>query len=200
MLAYWNVPSAPNIKSTQTIFYFSGLEPYQSSNTPILPPVLGWSNGSWTISSWHCCYNGNQEHSVAVPVNDNDQISGSVFGTNCAGGVCSSWQVSTIDITTSQATVLNTPSYVQAFDLALGGVLEAYAVNDCAQYPASGSVTVHDISTYQYNSGWVPVASTWSGMTYPVSPACGASVSSSSWSSVTVSVNASAPLRNPRSR
>jgi hypothetical protein len=60
--------------------------------------------------------------------------------------------VTSEDASTGNSTKLsNTPSEGQTFNWAFGGVLEAYGVVQCSDYPSSDSLTFSNIALYDYN-------------------------------------------------
>jgi len=144
--AKWLVPKAPTTNHGQIIYFFPGFEDAQHVVT-ILQPVLEWYNGTWTISSWNCCVSGAVNQSTPVSVKAGDTIYGAVWHT-CAPGTfaCPTWIVQTQDLTTGTYTQLtNTSSQGQVFNWAFAGVLEAYYVSQCSDYPAGGSMSFHDL-------------------------------------------------------
>jgi hypothetical protein len=178
--ADWKVPSAPAIDGPQVVYYFPGLESLANTQT-IVQPVLGWSHG-WTIASWNCCKDGNVNHSPPVTVKAGDTIHGTASGSGCSTstGQCTGWQITTSDQTTGMSTTLNTSNYGQAFDWVFGGVLEAYSVDSCPQYPASGSVLFSNIAVKRID-GTSPTI-TWpsGGVRSPLSPSCSYAVTGGS--------------------
>ncbi len=152
VLANWNVPSAPLSYHDQTVYFFPGLEDY-TKDTAILQPVLGWNadfTKAWGIASWNCCPKGTADESSPVQVNTGDVIFGTVE-TTCSAGTqsCPKWNITTEDQTTGGSTTLpNTPSEGQIFDWAFGGVLEAYSIVQCSDYPPNAylsfSPTLYD--------------------------------------------------------
>ena len=157
ILATWTVPPAPKRNDGQVLYFFPGLEDIDSGAS-ILQPVLGWYYGQWTIASWNCCLNGVATNSTPVNVSPGDQIYGSVTN-NCAVGtvLCATWNVLTVDLSTGESTTLaNTPSEGQTFNWAFGGVLEAYYIDHCADYPPDGSLQFDYIGLFDQNLKVVP--------------------------------------------
>ncbi len=174
LFATWTVPSAPSSNIGQTVYLFPGLEPAATGDT-ILQPVLAWNGlyapAGWGIYSWNCCRNGNQLHSPAVSVSAGETISGYVWGTNCNGmtSVCNNWQVRASS--TANSSTLNTDSYGEPIDWVFGGVLEAYNLTACNQYPASSSVTFQNLTVHQV--GGATLVPVWSASITPgVTPDC----------------------------
>ncbi len=141
IVANWNVPSAPQSYNRQTIYFFPGLED-SNNGVSIIQPVLGWNSDflrAWGIASWNCCPSGTVDESTPVRVNVGDHILGTVKSM-CGSGTlsCPTWKITTHDQTTGGNTILNnSPSEGQTFNWAFGGVLEAYSVVQCSDYPQS---------------------------------------------------------------
>ena len=189
MQAEWQVPTAPYSAGGQTLYYFPGLEDINHVVT-IVQPVLGWYQGRWTLASWNCCVNGNVNQSSPINARPGDMVFGVTSGSNCSNGVCANWSIFSANRSTGQGTTLNTSGYGQTFNWAFGGVLEAYNVNSCQQYAASGKVTFHDITLRttdgaSLDPGWTP-------QLLGASPSCGYAVSSGA-RSVTVATAGTVP-------
>jgi hypothetical protein len=171
--ANWIVPSAPVNQSNQTVYSFPGLVP-RATNDTILQPVLGWNanvtDHTWTIASWNCCRNGNNIHSPLQTVTAGGSIYGYVWGTNCNGGVCSTWQVSTSE-SGGPITTLNTDSYGEMLDWSFSAALEVYNIVSCDQYPPSNQISFQNV-TWRDSNG-TTVQPTWSKSLYTVDPTCG---------------------------
>jgi hypothetical protein len=141
----WIVPAPPTNVGNQDIAFFNDFE----TNDYILQPVLDFSElpGQWAIESENCCPSGNDYQSDLVAVSPGDVIQGIVTATGCdASGVCSSWTVTTTDLTTGMSTVLNTSTYGEVVNELDPGVLETYDVTSCDMLPANGEVTFYDNS------------------------------------------------------
>jgi hypothetical protein len=142
MTSKFTVPAAPAESTGQLVYFFPGVEPLDG--TIILQPVLQWGTSpagggnSWGIASWSC---GPQcVHSKLVAVNAGDSITGSITGSNCnAAGACS-WKIYSNDTTTGHATTLSTKGDTKAYTWMQSGVLEAYNVSGCGQYPSASEV------------------------------------------------------------
>jgi hypothetical protein len=178
LTATWVVPPGPTSNNGQTLYFFPGLEDIDDV-VSIIQPVLGWNadfGGAWGIASWNCCPRGITVESSPVSVNPGHEIRG-IIRSACSAGTlsCSKWEVTSEDVTTGQSTKLsNTPSEGQTFNWAFAGVLEAYSVVQCSDYPSNGSLTFSDLALYDYNfdrisnPGWSPPNSS-PGLT----PQCG---------------------------
>ena len=164
MVADWIVPASPGSGGGQTLYFFPGLEASPNVVT-ILQPVLGWNsygNNTWTMANWNCCKSGTVYTGNPITVRPGDQIHGAMAGTGCTRtSPCSSWAVTSTDVSTGQTTTLKTASYGQLFNWYFGGVMEVYGVGACTQLPASGSITftnvlVHDTSNAIVTPTWRP--------------------------------------------
>jgi hypothetical protein len=171
--AQWTVPLAPYTNHGQVIYFFPGLESYSIHNN-ILQPVLEWYQGVWYIASWNCCVTGAVNEGPVVVVHSGDSIYGSIFQT-CAGGTvsCSTWNINITDQASGKGSSLSyTSSRGESYNWALAGVLEAYYLVACTDYPVDGGITFHDLKLYSFNYTLIPFP-TWYAGTYPVTPSCG---------------------------
>lgn len=190
--ATWFVPSPPTLQTSQVLYYFPGLSPL--SGTIILQPVLAWGQPEapgWSIASWNCCPGNNVHHGPFASVNPGDELRGDVFGSNCSGGVCGHWQIFTGTVWGGAQSIFETDSQGSILNWAFGGVLEAYQVASCNQYPASGSVSFRNISVWKYDNTWVPMnpGPSWSASYNGAVLQCGATVTSPDTGTVTITVN-----------
>lgn len=154
LTATWAVPPPPTTNHNQTIYLFPGLENTVGS-TIILQPVLAWqgSTGAWDLASWNCCPAGITWHSAPVRVKAGNRIKGTVT-QNCQAGTqaCPTWNVSAADATTGTSSNMgNTTSSGQTFNWAFGGVLEAYNVTQCSDYPGNAQTVFSGLYLYDYN-------------------------------------------------
>jgi hypothetical protein len=153
LITGWIVPRQPYADDGQTLFFFPGFEEINDAQTSILQPVLGWYGGQWTIASWNCCLSGIATNSPPEVVKAGDVIYGSITNGCQPGTVsCASWNVLTVDLSTGQSTTLgNTPSQGQVFNWAFGGVLEAYSVSSCDDYPKDPQLTFDQVTVFDEN-------------------------------------------------
>ena len=178
------MPQNPASVGTQVVYFFPGLQPLTDAfDGFILQPVLGWNqinNGAgWTIASWNCCRQRNAIHSPLVAVSAGNNLYGYVWGTGCNAqtGVCTGWQVFTSAAGGGQTT-LNTDAYGDVLNWNFSGVLEAYNITSCDQYPPNQTVTYSNVTTRNINGnstqpGW--------GTSDPArSPSCSVSATSTS--------------------
>jgi hypothetical protein len=152
LIATWRVPPQPHANDGQVLYYFPGLEDIQDTQS-ILQPVLGWYWGQWTLASWNCCINGVITNSPAVNVSPGDLVYGSITST-CPPGTltCPTWNVLSVDLSTGESTTLsNTPSDGQAFNWAFEGVLEAYYVVACDDFPRDRRLTFEYVVLFNEN-------------------------------------------------
>ena len=152
LIATWRVPPQPRANDGQVLYYFPGLEDIQDTQS-ILQPVLGWYWGQWTLASWNCCINGIITNSPAVNVSPGDLVYGSITST-CPPGTlsCPTWNVLSVDLSTGESTTLsNTPSDGQIFNWAFEGVLEAYYVVACDDFPRDRRLTFENVVLFNEN-------------------------------------------------
>ncbi len=153
LITAWQVPGQPYADDGQTLFFFPGFEDIDDPQTSILQPVLAWHGGQWTIASWNCCLSGIVTNSPAVAVKAGDAVYGSIVNSCHPGTVsCATWSVLTVDLSTGQSTTLsNTPSQGQVFNWAFGGVLEAYSISSCDDYPKDPQLTFDQVTVFDEN-------------------------------------------------
>lgn len=174
--AQWNVPAAPSDQSSQTVYFFTGFENL-SGTTMIMQPVLGWNAGGgipgWSGASWNCCSVGNVYHSSFISVTGSS-VTGYIGGTGCdsSTGVCSNWSIATYDSGSGDYAVLNTNSAGNPMNWTFGGVLEAYGVSSCSEFPGT-SVTYTDFYFNDATGAYAPDPSwTYGTAAAGTSPSC----------------------------
>ncbi len=183
--ATWRVPQVPRT-NTATVYFFPGLENRNAADL-ILQPVLGYrgadAGAEWVIYSWDCCPGNNTHHSRAIAVQPGETISGFAQGTNCNSttGVCSNWQIRTSSA--NDSSTFNVTNFTESMTWVFGGVLEAYGVNSCSQYPGDNHITFNNVSVHSVAGN--NLSPTWTNRLWGASPSCSASVSSTS-SSATI--------------
>lgn len=133
------VPVNPGVQSSQTLYFFPGLEDGNNVVT-ILQPVLGWNGygaNNWTIASWNCCKSGTTFVGNNVVVNPGDIIHGTMVNT---GG--QNWTITATDQTQTSlpSAVLATNGYNQTFNWIFAAALETYGVTTCKQFPKTGPI------------------------------------------------------------
>ncbi|MGB9235047.1 MAG: hypothetical protein WCC04_11575 [Terriglobales bacterium] len=138
----WTVPSYPSSDGA-LIYLFNGIEP--ASGEWILQPVLQYGvspdggGNYWGIASWLV---GNNYAFVSPlePVYPGDSIFGST-GLNNVSGSTLYWKVAAKDETTGAYTWITAHVSNQHWTWAFAGVLEAYNVTSCSQFPSNGRAT-----------------------------------------------------------
>jgi hypothetical protein len=135
----WHVPSPP-AESGALVFLFNGVEPVGGGW--IMQPVLQWGdNGSfggnyYTFASWLVGPQNSGIAYVSTPyvVSTGDYL----LGITQQNGVTDStlyYFINAHDTTTNESSVLNIYSKGLHWVWAFAGVLEAYSVTSCSQYP-----------------------------------------------------------------
>ena len=161
----WTVPSNPSLNGA-LIFLFNAIEP--SDGNWILQPVLQYgSNGGlggdyWTIASWLAGPNGYVFHSPLETVHPGNLILASTEMTGTSGNTLY-WKVSAQDSTTGANSWITAHSSGLHWTWAYAGVLEAYNVTSCSNFPASGravftnSTIAHGFPSYKVITaqGWI---------------------------------------------
>jgi len=165
VVSTFTVPPLPLAQDAQVLFLFPGLESLnpQPSET-ILQPVLGYIYGApWSFTSWNCCPSNITAASPGIDVNPGDTLVGTIEMTCAAGTLtCPTWNVISEDQTTNQSTELSgTPNAGNTFNWGFGGVLEAYSIVQCADYPNNASLTINTL-LYDNNLSLVP-SPDWTG-------------------------------------
>jgi len=204
----WQVPSAPTNASSQTVFFFIDLLP--TTQDAIIQPVLQWGpssaggSQSWAIASWFIDSSNNVFFSTLTSVSPNTTVSGSIVATSCSGDYNNcTWSVATSGfLNFSFFTIpVNTTLTVNAtipFTVTDMGVLEAYGIATCDQYPSTGAISFFNVHTYQPLgplSGTDPQANItdstaalfFSAGFFGVSPSCGFNVTQNGFNGVTLS-------------
>ena len=137
LINYWYVP-APPAEDGALVFMFNGIEP--SGTEGILQPVLQYGdNGNfggdyYTFASW-LVGSGYAFYSTPYVVSPGDYL----FGNTAQDGVNGdgvSYYVSAGDTTMHQESVLTLTNAPLHWVWAFAGVLEAYNVTSCSQYPS----------------------------------------------------------------
>jgi hypothetical protein len=135
----WTVPTNPS-ENGGLIYMFNGIEP--ASEDRILQPVLqyGFSPAGggnyWAIASWYVGPNGSgiAYHSPLEIVNPGDTILGYSQMISSSGGN-QIWQVLAWDLNTGFSSPLAISISGFRWTWAFAGVLEAYNVTSCNEFP-----------------------------------------------------------------
>jgi hypothetical protein len=155
---FWIVPSPPKTNGA-TIFLFNGVEPANGSN--IMQPVLQYGGSKagggnyWAIASW--LVGNNAYFSPLESVNPGDLLFGFTEQTGNSGGKLH-YLVKASDIATGAYSSLGVSSTGIQWNWAFAGVLEAYNVTSCSEYPTSGSTqffnseVAHGYPSFDYYS------------------------------------------------
>ncbi len=143
------VPPAPTSYDSQVVFFFPGIG-------NIMQPVLAYNNDfsyAWSIASWVCCTPAAE--STPIQINPGDTIIGTVT-QNCSWGSssCNSWNVTITDNTANQTTTLSVEPLVGDQNEAVAGVLEAYSIIQCSDYPPNGKM-IFNSTFYDYNDNLI---------------------------------------------
>jgi hypothetical protein len=171
----WTVPPYP-AENGALIYLFNGVEP--SGGSWILQPVLQYGvspaggGDYWAVASW--LVSANQAfHSPLETVYPGNSIKGYMEMTGVSGNT-KSWDVETKNATTGASSYLSAEVSGQHWTWAYAGVLEAYNVTSCAQFPSNGrevfkgSVVDHGFPAYI-----PPSPRGWNGTIYPYGgPSC----------------------------
>jgi hypothetical protein len=144
MRATFTVPPAPKTWLGGTVYLFPGSEP--DGGYAILQPVLQYGpsfaggNDYWAIGSYFCCYPGHgwAFASKLLRVNPGDTIVGTMT-SECPNSHCN-WTVTTENVVSGERTTLNADNVPWPFVWQFGGVLEAYYLEGCDEYPQAPAV------------------------------------------------------------
>lgn len=137
---YFHVPQPPAAGGA-LVYLFNGLEP--SSENWIMQPVLQWGdNGAfggdyYVFASWLLGPKGSGIAYYSTPYNvtPGDYLLGINQQNGVSGSSDLSYFVNSYDETTHQSSVLNLTSENLHWVWAFAGVLEAYGVTSCSQFP-----------------------------------------------------------------
>jgi len=177
----FTVPALPAGGCTsQTVYFFPAFEnnPVSAINQPVLQcgPSSNGSTTTWAVSSWYIGRNGTAS-SPPTLVSPGDTINGTISCFNCAGdGTGCVCDIVTLDQRTSQGSFLESFTF-EAWTLGFEGVLEAYSLNSCNQYPngASGSIAFSNTKIYEGASQTL-VSPNWGPNSNGGTPSCNYSV------------------------
>jgi hypothetical protein len=166
------VPAAPSSAAGQVVFFFPGMEP--ADGTIILQPVLQWGESaagggdSWEMASWSC--GPSCVHSKLAKTATGDTLIGDITGSSCTSSGQCSWKIVTEDSTTGKSTTLTTHGDTESYVWLFGGVLEAYGITACNQYPTTGKETFSAVDFYDVNGNYL--SASYTGTQTGVSPSC----------------------------
>lgn len=151
------VPPQPTLKNNQFLALWPGY-----TNGSVLQPVLSWSRSNgWVISSWNCC-NKQPYSSKKYPAKVGDAIFG-IIAPTCPVGqkACGRWKVTTVDLNSGQATVLdNTELSVNGNKNLTPAFFETQSFSECRELPANTEFT---FSTLAFTADLKPRNPAWKG-------------------------------------
>jgi hypothetical protein len=152
----WIVPGEPSNSEGQTLFFWNGIEPEDTS--AVLQPVLQWGSSAagggnyWAYSSWYVSSTHGSHFSPLIAVQQGDVITGS----NILDSKSGLWNIS-CTAPGRKSSVLSFKPVPGAWPTAYH-VLEAYEVtNVCSLYPSAGSVNFTNIKVSFDNAPVDPI-------------------------------------------
>ncbi len=173
----WVVPSNPS-SNGGLVYIFNGIEP--TTENLILQPVLQWGattaggligGNYWTIASW--LVGSNAYHSPGVTVKAGDKIVGTTYITSTSGGTLN-WESIADDVTTGAYSWITAWSSGYQWNWAFSGVLEAYNISSCSQFPASDYTYFQNTDVYHGYPYYDLESPRWYGSVYNDGfPSCG---------------------------
>jgi hypothetical protein len=178
MTSSFVVPSVPSVAASQLDYFFPGMEPADGSI--ILQPVLAWGSNPagggayWSLASWSCgssCVHGNLVKSAP-----GDKVSGTITGSKCTTTGSCDWSIVTKDTTNGNTSTLTTTGDTEAYVWLFSGVLEAYGVSACDQYPKAGKLEFSTVKFYDSTSKMIKP--TWTSETIDSSLGCNYAIKS----------------------
>lgn len=171
----WVVPGEPQNPSSQTLFFWNGMEPADTS--AVLQPVLQWGQsaagggGFWAVASWYVSASHGSHFSPLVRAAPGDVVT----GTNVLLPDGATWAISASVPSAPASTLTFAPaeaSWPTAYH-----VLEAYGVDsDCSLYPAAGAVNF-TVTGLAFGGNAAPSPIAWKFLTQTAG--CGEAASAS---------------------
>jgi|SRR5208282_4282331 hypothetical protein len=164
----WTVPSNPSSNGA-LIYLFNGIEP--SSENWILQPVLQYgSNGAfggnyWVIASWMVGPNNYAFYGTPEKVHPGNSILGYTEMTGTSGNTLY-WTVEAQDTTTGAYSYITVHTSGLHWTWAFAGVLEAYNVTSCSEFPASGREVFNDSTVAHGFPYYEDLSPDWYGAIY----------------------------------
>ena len=134
--AQYTVPDPPVNTASNILYYWIGLQDLNSSENPVIQPVLSYVKGSsennWYFESWNCCPAGHKLKATSVPIaGPGEVLHGSMkrlrSGVYLINSTNSRGDSSLLLSDDSNAAIVRQWNWV---DL----VLETYNVDSCSQY------------------------------------------------------------------
>jgi hypothetical protein len=173
----WTVPNDPT-DNGGLIYMFNALEP--TTQNVIIQPVLQYGATSaggliggnyWVIASW--LVGKNAYHSPGETVNPGDTISGTTYIASVSSGKIQ-WEIKAKDTTTGAYSNLGAWSTGYTWNWAYSGVLEAYNITTCGDFPASTDTVFKNTEVFHGYPSFKSVTPTWYGALYSYGgPSCG---------------------------
>lgn len=164
------VPKDPSHKGNQVLFLFSSFE--DENMQWIVQPVLQYGYGGkyWSMASWIVGPNGKVFRSKDVKVYAGDKLWGYTHATNCKRDGRCAWTIDMLDLTRHTSTQLKSDVRLPPMKYAQGGVMEAYGLNRCDEYPNQARVDFTGIAVYDGKQ--VRHTSKWTENLDPQKPDC----------------------------
>jgi hypothetical protein len=148
---YWVVPATPPANDGQTLFFFPSLQSSPGNGDSIgwiIQPVLQWGpsaaggGASWAYASW--AVQGTSAVFVGglKAANPGDTMTGLLSMTNSrtySGALYQDWQVTAYDGGANGSVINATSMRSNWFTSAQAGVLEAYNIAQCNDFPSGYS-------------------------------------------------------------
>jgi hypothetical protein len=173
--ADFTVPTPPRSSASQDgsiVYLFPSVENSDSIVQPVLQYGAGPAGGGdyWGVANWLCYAAGSGTpcpHSTLMRVNPGDHITTSTTMTGLST-TSQTWVVTATDVTTgTQVTTTFNPD-TNPFTSAQSGVLEAYGLQNCEDYPDTSEMSFFNVSVTKAGSSWsdyVAVTPTWTANT-----------------------------------
>jgi hypothetical protein len=149
--ATYTVPAAPTKSLNQVLFYFIGVENFDSNTVTILQPVLTWGNGhtGWNMASWNCCPSGQTWTSdFILNLEEGDVLQGYINVTTSNSAIVSTFgdQTVTLEIATNG----------RNFNW-MDVTLEVYSVVSCSEFAAS-AMTISNLAAVDVDNNEIKVS------------------------------------------
>jgi len=145
LVSSWKVPSAPQNRGVQILYYWNGVEP--TDNQAVLQPVLQFGStpagggNYWALASWFVSASHGSFFSKLVRANTGNTIVGTLHSFSNG-----TWTVDGTVKESGQSSSFGYKPYSTDYSYAYE-VLEAYNVEqNCYLYPTDNSLTFFDIS------------------------------------------------------
>ena len=165
MAGNWTVPSYPSEDGNQLIYLSNGIEP--SSHKWLLQAALQYGyNGTfggnyYSISTWLTSSSA-AYYSSPDYVNPGDSLSGYTQMTGISGST-TYWDVLIVDNSSGANSEGSYWVSGQHWTAAYAGILQAYNLNACAEFPASGRAIFSDSVVYHGFPNFYELSPKWKG-------------------------------------